>query len=136
MERMGIFPGPGRVAGGMYDLLRSDHVSRAEKLLLQVCSITGGLTFGVPALGALVGYAPDSAREPAMLVYAATAVVFVVSFCILGVKVTGRSAGKRSFGAQFVYAMSRVGLYILLPAAILAVLLIIWALATHQPAFG
>ncbi len=125
---------PQRVGAAMNKLFGSDVVTRGDRLLLHVCIVSGVVTFAWPIFDFLINHVPG-AQNPLLVVLIVSGLTFITSFCLLGIKAAGRSAGKRTFLAQFVYTLLRVILYILLPCALITVGLIIWAIVTHQPAF-
>jgi hypothetical protein len=56
-----------------------------------------------------------------------------MSFCVLGIRTAGRRKGKTGFLSQLWLMLSRVTLFVFVPAIILTLILIVWAIATNQP---
>jgi hypothetical protein len=110
-------------------------VTRSDRFLLRLCVVSGGVAAMAIGFGSLLverWRAPESIVVGVLVV---SVLLFISTFCILGIKTVGRAAGKHTFGMQALYTLLRVALFVLLPCALITLALIMWAILTHQPAF-
>jgi len=117
----------------MQILFGDDIRTAGERMLLNLCKISIVFCLGVPVLlRAPIGHFPNWLQTTVIGFLILNVFIFLASFCILGVKAAGRSHGKRTLLEQTMFTLSRVGLYLFLPCAIITALLVLvmWSIGT------
>lgn len=118
------------------DKLFGSSTTKLDKNLLIICKITGAITLSGAALQTLARPFSPLIQNLIYTLFAISAFVFILSFCILGIRTAGKSHGKTGFMSQLWFMFSRVTLFVFLPAALLTLVMVIWAILTHQPVFN
>jgi len=128
-------PKSGQVDSAVDSLFGAEATTASGRLILNVCKVSGIIAFSGPIIGFFTDTLHWIPRPVAVTVLVIAVLTFITTFCILGIRSAGQSAGKRTFLSQAWYTFSRVTLYIFLPCAVLTLLIILWAIATKQPNF-
>lgn len=108
---------------------------------MRACLWIGLIAFEISLLGIqLSNFSQLSKPGNELYIFASTAlaVVIAIVLAVLGLqelKRAGQATGKHGFLRQMSHILLRTFLFVLLPCIIITLLLIAWAILTHQPAF-
>jgi hypothetical protein len=112
-------------------IFQDDIKNRLDRILLRVGGISFvvfGLLNGISPRGgghnSIISQVPENLQGAVFFLNSVTTIILTISFLWLGIRVTARLA-KRSFTSQTLYMLGRVLLYIFLPSAIIATILIL-----------
>ena len=111
-------------------LFGSDVRSPFERVLLAVCGTSAVVFITLWQLGSL--HFSEKLTNILADVLMVSILLFAASFILLGILVAGRSAGKKTLGAQASYTFGRVFLYLLLPCLLFAIASVVWAVLTGR----
>ncbi|HTH71975.1 MAG TPA: hypothetical protein VL737_01265 [Candidatus Pristimantibacillus sp.] len=118
------------MANPLNRLFGSDVRSPFERVLLAVCGTSALVFIALWQLGPY--HLPSGITNIVTVVFIASMLLFAGSFIALGVLVVGRSAGKKTYGAQARYTFGRTFLYLLLPCLVFAIASVVWAVLTGR----
>ena len=110
----------------MDKLFKADVKTNSDRALLNICKATGVIYFSNQLIDRFLYKLPGFAQTIIITVVTLSAVTFIATLCILGIRFVGRRAGKESFLAQAWFVFTRVTLYIFLPCAAITLLVMGW----------
>jgi hypothetical protein len=124
-----------QVTGAVNELFATDVKTTSDRILLNTCKISGVSAFSGQLIVPFINKLHGLPQKIVIVCLAISALTFIATLCLLGIRSVGRAAGKRTLFMQTYYVLARVTLYVLLPCIVVTLLIILWAVATKQPAF-
>lgn len=119
-------PTGNQASDAMEVLFGPDVQTASDRRLLKLCKGTGFIAFSAQVLDPFINDIHGILLTGILAAVAISALTFIGTLCLLGIRSAGRSVGKKSFYAQAIYVLARVTLYVFIPCAIITFLLIVW----------
>jgi len=108
-------------------LFGSDFTSGPGRIVVRVCTISLFVAIIVGRIGtALSDRLSDGWMTALTGVVVISALTFLATFIALGVRVVGKSAGKKTWAGQAKVTFDRVFLFLLLPCLLFAIGSVVW----------
>lgn len=118
---------------GLFNLFAGNDTDRTSAFLERVGKISFTITFVVAALSVLIKDSNSGLYTIMVVLYGGSFIIGILAFIVTGIRHMGREKGKTNFLSSSVYVLRNTFMFLFLPAALITVLLIIWAIVTKQP---
>lgn len=113
----------------LLDLVNTNDSSKPMRATKAIAAFLFTSAFVVSIIGSFFSEEDDF---PFVAVWGGLSMVGIIIVAIMGVRIIGSQNGKNSFLGQLLFVLGRVFIYVFLPAILIALAVIIFAMATGR----